>query len=183
MVFGRSKKPIVNGLRSDEQILWNMKGRNKTGFLKSQKIILVLTNKRAMYADENSKNIIQWCNLDEVTPVVSNRQSQSTTNGYGTNLNITHKEWGDLGFIKNGEQVLGFTNIEKPDELLDQIQAITRSKISLGDYVSPGRGSLPKVEQQKSPPKASEDPLAILKLRFAKGEITKEEFEEMKKIL
>jgi len=181
MVFGRSKKPIVNGLRNDEQVLWNDKGRNKIGFLKSQKIIMLVTNKRAMYADEDSKNIISWCNLDEVTAVVSNRQTRSTTSGYGNNLNVTHNNSGNLEFIKNGERVLGFTNIDNPDELLDRIRAVTISNISTRDYVSPSRESLPKLQQ--SAPKASEDPLAILKMRFAKGEITKEQFEEMKSML
>lgn len=32
-------------------------------------------------------------------------------------------------------------------------------------------------------PKAEEDPLKLLKIRFVKGEITKEEYEEMKKVL
>lgn len=36
---------------------------------------------------------------------------------------------------------------------------------------------------QQSPLTSSEDPLQVLKLRFAKGEITKEQFEEMKKVL
>jgi hypothetical protein len=36
---------------------------------------------------------------------------------------------------------------------------------------------------QQIPLTPSEDPLQVLKLRFAKGEITKEQFEEMKKML
>ncbi|MCK4249944.1 SHOCT domain-containing protein, partial [candidate division WOR-3 bacterium] len=36
---------------------------------------------------------------------------------------------------------------------------------------------------QQTPLTSSEDPLQVLKLRFARGEITKEQFEEMKKVL
>jgi len=36
---------------------------------------------------------------------------------------------------------------------------------------------------QRTPLTSPEDPLQVLKLRFARGEITKEEFEEMKRVL
>lgn len=38
-------------------------------------------------------------------------------------------------------------------------------------------------KMKKKPSSSGDDPLTILKKRFAKGEITKEEFEEMKKLL
>jgi hypothetical protein len=41
----------------------------------------------------------------------------------------------------------------------------------------------PATTNQQSPLISPEDPLQILKLRFARGEITKEQFEEMKKAL
>jgi hypothetical protein len=41
----------------------------------------------------------------------------------------------------------------------------------------------PITADQQTPLTSSEDPLQVLKLRFARGEITKEEFEEMKRIL
>jgi hypothetical protein len=41
----------------------------------------------------------------------------------------------------------------------------------------------PVTTNQQTPLTSSEDPLQVLKLRFAKGEITKEQFEEMKKVL
>jgi uncharacterized membrane protein len=36
---------------------------------------------------------------------------------------------------------------------------------------------------QQTPPTPPEDPLQVLKLRFARGEITKEQFEDMKRAL
>ena len=36
-----------------------------------------------------------------------------------------------------------------------------------------------KIKQKKNPSSDDDDPLTILKKRFAKGEITKEEYEEM----
>jgi len=41
----------------------------------------------------------------------------------------------------------------------------------------------PVTTNQQTPPTATEDPLQVLKLRFARGEITREEFEEMKRVL
>ena len=39
------------------------------------------------------------------------------------------------------------------------------------------------IEQSKNKKQDSDDPLKIIKLRYAKGEITREEFEQMKKDL
>jgi hypothetical protein len=41
----------------------------------------------------------------------------------------------------------------------------------------------PVTTNQRVPPTSPEDPLQVLKLRFARGEITKEQFEEMKRAL
>jgi hypothetical protein len=41
----------------------------------------------------------------------------------------------------------------------------------------------PVTTDQQTPSGSTEDPLQVLKLRFARGEITKEEFEEMKRVL
>ncbi len=41
----------------------------------------------------------------------------------------------------------------------------------------------PVTTNQRAPLTSPEDPLQVLKLRFARGEITKEQFEEMKKVL
>jgi len=41
----------------------------------------------------------------------------------------------------------------------------------------------PATTNQPTSPPAPEDPLQVLKLRFARGEITREEFEEMKRVL
>jgi len=41
----------------------------------------------------------------------------------------------------------------------------------------------PVTRDQQTPLTSSEDPLQVLKLRFARGELTKEQFEEMKKAL
>lgn len=43
--------------------------------------------------------------------------------------------------------------------------------------------AIAKTRNAKANPAQSEDPLTVLKVRFAKGEITKTEFEEMKKML
>jgi len=42
---------------------------------------------------------------------------------------------------------------------------------------------LKKIPADLSSKKSDEDPLRLLKVRFAKGEITKDEYEEMKSLL
>jgi hypothetical protein len=46
-----------------------------------------------------------------------------------------------------------------------------------------GAAASPAPINQRTPPTSPGDPLQILKLRFARGEITKEQFEEMKRAL
>jgi len=46
-----------------------------------------------------------------------------------------------------------------------------------------GGGASPVTTDRQTPTGSPEDPLQVLKLRFARGEITREEFEEMKKVL
>jgi hypothetical protein len=46
-----------------------------------------------------------------------------------------------------------------------------------------GGAASPVTTDRQTPPSSPEDPLQVLKLRFARGEITKEQYEEMKKVL
>jgi hypothetical protein len=46
-----------------------------------------------------------------------------------------------------------------------------------------GAPASPVATGQRVPPPPPEDPLQVLKLRFARGEITREQFEEMKRAL
>ena len=71
------------------------------------------------------------------------------------------------------------------DDNREVIPAIPKKKATelvgiINQYL---RGAQDNSQQVASPPQKDEDPLKILKIRFAKGEISKEEYEEMKSAL
>ena len=76
-------------------------------------------------------------------------------------------EFGDIVFMKNGKQVMVWKNIMDPNSAVILINS-AKAHFSTAPAASPSSG---------------EDPIKALKLRFAKGEITKEEFLEMKSML
>jgi hypothetical protein len=77
-------------------------------------------------------------------------------------------EFGDIVFMNNGKQVMAWHNLKDPDSI---VKLINSAKTHFS--TTPTTPS----------PSGVEDPMKALKLRFAKGEITKEEFLEMKSML
>jgi len=77
-------------------------------------------------------------------------------------------EFGDIVFMNNGKQVMVWYNLKDPDSI---VKLINSAKAHFS--TTPTAPS----------PSGVEDPMKALKLRFAKGEITKEEFQEMKSML
>ena len=80
----------------------------------------------------------------------------------------TESEFGDIVFMNNGKQVLIWRNFPDPNSI---VKLINSAKAHF------------KTAPAASPSSEEEDPIKALKLRFAKGEITKKQFLEMKKIL
>ena len=76
-------------------------------------------------------------------------------------------ETGNIEFMKEGRQAMIWKNIADPVALVEKIKAV-KSSFSTG-------GSTPQ--------SVDDDPIKALKMRFVKGEISKEEFEEMKSML
>jgi hypothetical protein len=71
------------------------------------------------------------------------------------------------------------------DDNREVIPAIPKKKAAeiagiINQYI---RGAQNYAENIPTPPKTDDDPMKILKIRFAKGEITKEEYNEMKSAL
>ena len=75
-------------------------------------------------------------------------------------------EVGDIIFMDDGKQVMVWKNFPDPNSIVQQIN-------SAKSHFNAANVSTSSVE----------DPVQALKLRFAKGEITKEEFTEMKNLL
>jgi hypothetical protein len=161
LVFG--KKEVIKGLDKDEQVLFDRKVKYKTGFMKKEKDIIVVTNKRFICADQDTKQPEWAYDLTELEFSVSDIKYDSTAG----------KTRGFVEVIKEGRRLYGFY-ADDPDGLLRQINAFLRSRSTNSRLVSA------PTEEKVS---AGEDPLTILKLRYAKGEITREQFDEMMGLL
>ncbi len=108
----------------------------------------------------------------EETPSMWNLLSQYTRvqlyyNKSTHHASSTEIEVGDIIFMKNGKQVMIWKNYEDPNTIVKIINSAKANFNTKSDNSSP----------------EGEDPIKILKLRFANGEITKEEFLEMKNLL
>ena len=76
-------------------------------------------------------------------------------------------EFGDIVFMKDGKRVMVWESFQDPNSTVKLINS-AKTHFSTAPTASSSKG---------------EDPIKALKLRFAKGEITKEEFLEMKSML
>ena len=79
----------------------------------------------------------------------------------------TETEFGDIVFMKDGKRLMSWANFPDPHSIIKLINS-AKAHFSTAPTASSSKG---------------EDPIKALKLRFAKGEITKEEFLEMKSLL
>ena len=77
-------------------------------------------------------------------------------------------EFGNIVFMNNGKQGMAWHNLKDPDSIVKLINS-AKAHFSTTPTTPSSSGG--------------EDPIKALKLRFAKGEITKEEFLEMKSML
>ena len=80
----------------------------------------------------------------------------------------TESEIGDVVFMKDGKRVMIWEDFPDPNSTVNLINS-AKAHFNTAPAASPSSGG--------------EDPIKALKLRFAKGEITKEEFLEMKSML
>jgi len=80
----------------------------------------------------------------------------------------TETEYGDIVFMKDGKQLMSWIDFPDP-----------HSKVKLINSAKAHFSTTPTTPSSSG----GEDPIKTLKLRFAKGEITKEEFLEMKSML
>ena len=77
-------------------------------------------------------------------------------------------EFGNIVFMKDGKRVMVWENFQDPNSTVKLINS-AKAHFNTAPAAPPSSGG--------------EDPIKALKLRFAKGEITKEEFLEMKSML
>lgn len=116
------------------------------------------------------------------TDTIGGTESRPSMLNFIVNTNIhynqdTHhsssveSETGNIVFMNEGKQVMIWRNFSDPNSIVQQINSIK------SHYNKDKTEVLDNAKSKES------DPVQILKMRFAKGEITKDEFIEMKKML
>jgi len=153
--------------------------------------------KKMLLADEQVMAVIKQSRLKAaITPdsiIVTNqriiRYSPSTL---GLHKEIEDYRYEDIANLKIEKGIL-FATITLRRRFMSQDLVLDNLPAGKVDYVfrliqenlkrMSSTSVSPVTTSQQTPPGPPEDPLQVLKLRFARGEITKEQFEEMKKVL
>ena len=105
---------------------------------------------------------------DAVLQTTSPLQVDISHNKSTHHASSIESEFGDIVFMKDGKRVMIWENFQDPNSTVKMFNS-AKAHFSTVPAASSSSGG--------------EDPIKALKLRFAKGEITKEEFLEMKSML
>jgi hypothetical protein len=179
VVFGREKPLRV--LRSGENDLWGHDGEKIGDFMKKRKMRWVLTDQRLIHADLDAQLVVAEYAIDRLHAAAVDIQYGKRVSGTGYARIVTDDlsdEWGKIEFFSDGVSIGKTNRMQKPSQEVRKVEAILNSKAPRA------KGQMPSNNTTSTlPQKTAEDPLKILNLRYAKGEITKEQFEEMKRML
>ena len=153
--------------------------------------------KKMLLADEQVMAVIKQSRLKTaITPdsiiITNQRIIRYSPSALGLRKEIEDYRYEDIANLKIDKGIMFATITIKPrfmseDLILDNLpkgQADYISRLIQENLrrMSSAPTSLVTTHQQ-APPTSAEDPLQVLKLRFARGEFTKEQFEEMKRAL
>jgi len=131
------------------------------------------------YEDVIASNVERRTETDTVGGVDSRPSMWNSVPGLDVNLHYNQEkhhsssvesEIGDIIFMNNGKQVMVWTNFPDPNSIVQQINS-AKSHFNMPQTTITSTLSV------------EDDPIQTLKLRFAKGEITKDEFIEMKSMI
>ena len=175
--------PDVKDLPAGEEIVFHATFKVKTGLVSSEKHYMVITDKRLLDVFGNTNEIIGKYDLSKIEVDVKNRQTKSrgaSGNNTWTGLD-SHKAWeeGEVYVYDDGKEVIHMSRQKNPDDLANDIQRHV-NRILSNESSSEKTVSTANNDDDTS---NSDDPLTMLKKRLVKGEISKEEFEEMKKLI
>ncbi|MEO9364429.1 MAG: SHOCT domain-containing protein [Nitrososphaera sp.] len=107
-----------------------------------------------------------------------NSKGQSKLSVIGQTAAILEGNYNAANYLKLSDMQAGAQRTTAQQQLNAEIQECQKQ---LGELEAMKRG---EVATQESAPSSTEpDPMQILKVRYAKGEITKEQFDEMMKVL
>jgi hypothetical protein len=150
-----------------------------------------------LLADEQVMAVIKQSRLKAaITPdsiiVTSHRIIRYSPSALGLHKEIEDYRYEDIANLKIDKGIM-FATITIKRRFMSEDLVLDNLPRGQADYISKAiqenlrrmssvTASAVKTGQQ-TPSSSPEDPLQVLKLRFARGEITKEQFEEMKKAL
>lgn len=152
--------------------------------------------KKLLLADEQVLAVIKQSRLKAaITPdsiiVTDQRIIRYSPSALGLHKEIEDYRYEDIANLKVDKGIL-FATITARRRFMSQDLVLDKLLKDQADYISRviqeklrgmSAAASPATTNQQTPPAAAEDPLQVLKLRFARGEITKEQFEEMKRAL
>jgi hypothetical protein len=153
--------------------------------------------KKLLLADEQVLAVIKQSRLKAaITPdsiiITNQRIIRYSPSALGLHKEIEDYRYEDIANLKIDKGVL-FATITARRRFMSQDLVLDKLLKDQADYISrviqenlrrmSGATTSPLTTSQQTPLTSPEDPLQVLKLRFARGEITKEQFEEMKRAL
>ena len=152
--------------------------------------------KKLLLADEQVLAVIKQSRLKAaITPdsiiVTDQRIIRYSPSALGLHKEIEDYRYEDIANLKVDKGIL-FATITARRRFMSQDLVLDKLLKDQADYISRviqeklrgmSAAASPAPINQQVPPTSPEDPLQVLKLRFARGEITKEQFEEMKRAL
>jgi hypothetical protein len=153
--------------------------------------------KKLLLADEQVLAVIKQSRLKAaITPdsiiVTDQRIIRYSPSALGLHKEIEDYRYEDIANLKVDKGIL-FATITARRRFMSQDLVLDKLLKDQADYISrviqeklrgmSGAAASPGTTNQQIPPTSPEDPLQVLKLRFARGEITREQFEEMKRAL
>ncbi|MCJ7791677.1 MAG: PH domain-containing protein [Dehalococcoidia bacterium] len=153
--------------------------------------------KKMLLADEQVMAVIKQSRLKAaITPdsiiITNQRIIRCSPSALGLRKEIEDYRYEDIANLKIDKGIL-FATITVKRRFMSEDLILDNLPRSRADYISrviqenlrrmSGTPASPVTTNQRTPLTSPENPLQVLKLRFARGEITKEQFEEMKKAL
>jgi hypothetical protein len=155
------------------------------------------TIKKMLLADEQVMAVIKQSKLKAaITPdsiiITNQRIIRCSPSALGLRKEIEDYRYEDIANLKIDKGIM-FATITVKRRFMSEDLILDNLPRGQADYISrviqenlrrmSSAPASPVTTSQRTPPTSPEDPLQVLKLRFARGEITKEQFEEMKKAL
>jgi len=153
--------------------------------------------KKMLLADEQVMAVIKQSRLKAaVTPdsiiITDQRIIRCSPSALGLHKEIEDYRYEDIANLKIDKGIM-FANITVKRRFMSEDLVLDNLPRSQADYISrviqenlrriSSAPTSPVAPNQRGTLTSPEDPLQVLKLRFARGEITKEQFEEMKRVL